>query len=349
MDLSANHVGPFFGIKNPITNHVFFPPQGRYWVFNEEEVDKRIKNGRIIFGKSGSASPVQKVFLNERKSRRLKAETWWDKHGLNADGTEELANVFNTPKMFVHSKPSALLKNIANISSTPENNEIILDFFAGSGTTAHAVMELNAQDGGNRQSISVQIAEPVNEQSEAYKAGYRSIADITRARIEKVIAKLKAEQPDKTADLACAYFALAPSNFKVWGGDLGTVEEVRRQLELHQKAEEIESSTNTNNSQIAMLTELLLKNGLGALGIHAISALKTLDCGLTIHCIPMNDEQALWVCFTPYQDALKAEISKQRPAQVIMLNSCFSGEKADEQLSNLKLELEHLEIGLLII
>src|SRR5690606_31902978 len=98
---------------------------------------------------------------------------------------------------------------------------------AGSGTTAQAVMELNLEDGGNRQCICVQFPEVLDETSEAYKAGYRTIADITRARIDKVIAKLKADSSEpeldiqsgaerRTPNLACAHFTLAPSNFKLW-------------------------------------------------------------------------------------------------------------------------------------
>lgn len=82
-DLSANHKGPHFGIINPLTNEEHFPPKGRYWVFNEAEVKKRIEDGRIIFGKTGLTKPVQKVFL-ENKSGRKKPETWWDKHGFNS-------------------------------------------------------------------------------------------------------------------------------------------------------------------------------------------------------------------------------------------------------------------------
>ena len=125
--------------------------------------------------------------------------------------------------------------------------DIALDFFAGSGTTAHAVMELNAEDGGNRQCISVQMPEVLEETSEAYKAGYRTIADITRARIDKVIAKLKAEKSDLFKDgaqnLACAHFTLAPSNFKVWRGDVGSADALREQLALFQSAERGSPST----------------------------------------------------------------------------------------------------------
>jgi adenine-specific DNA-methyltransferase len=234
-----------------------------------------------------------------------------------------------------------------------------LDFFSGSGTTAHAVMELNLEDGGNRQSISVQMPEVLDKDSEAYKAGYRTIADITRARISKVIAKLQAEHPEKTADLSCAHFTLAPSNFKVWRGDANSADALREQLALFQTAEKMDSHLRGNDgggghhekgrdAQAAMLAELLLKHGLGALGVHAICKPKQL-AKATIHRVRMPNEQEMWLCFDPYTEALKTEIVQAVPAQVIMLNSCFVGTKADELLANLQLELAGLAIGLTVI
>jgi len=192
------------------------------------------------------------------------------------------------------------------------------------------------------------MPEVLDEDSEAYKAGYRTIADITRARIDKVIAKLQAEHPDKTADLACAHFTLAPSNFKVWRGDANSAEALREQLALFQSAEKPGTDAHGQPDQTAMLAELLLKHGLGALGVHAISKPKQL-AGVTVYRVLMPNDQDMWLCFDPYTDALKTEIVKAKPAKVVMLNSCFVGPKADELLSNLQLELAGLEIGLTVI
>jgi len=152
-DLSANHKGPYFEIVNPATEQVFYPPKGRYWVFNQEEVKRRITDGRIIFGKSGKAAPVQKVFLKDIITRK-KPETWFDSQGYNADGMQILSNILGG-KVLDHPKPPSLIEYI--LAFVTEKDDIILDSFAGSGTTAHAVLNLNKKDGGNRKFILVEM------------------------------------------------------------------------------------------------------------------------------------------------------------------------------------------------
>ena len=206
MDLSANHVGPYFAIKNPVTGEEFFPPEGRYWVFNEEEVKKRIEDGRIIFGKSGSARPVQRVFACDRTEKKRKAESWWDNHGMNEDATTELRDLFGIPKVFVHPKPTKLLSHIIQIASDRES--LIVDFFSGSGTTAHAVMQQNTDDGGKRKYIMIQLPELCKDDSEAKKAGYKTIDEIGIDRIINAAKKLKEDRPDADIDYGFKHFTL---------------------------------------------------------------------------------------------------------------------------------------------
>lgn len=156
-DLSANHKGPNFPIMNPNTGDIYYPPEGRYWVFNATEVEKRIADGRIIFGKTGVTRPVQKVFAANRKFGKIRAESWWDNKGMNEDATIEQKELFGKSKLFTHPKPSKLIKHLAAIAT--ERESVVFDFFSGSATTAHAVMQLNAEDGGNRKFIMVQLPE----------------------------------------------------------------------------------------------------------------------------------------------------------------------------------------------
>lgn len=306
-----------------------------------------ILEGRVFFGKDGKGAPQLKRYLSEVQQGVIPTTYWsYDEVGHTDSARKDLKNIFVNSAPFDNPKPTGLLKKALNIACG--SNDLIIDFFAGSGTTAQAVMELNLEDGGSRQCICVQMPETLEESSEAYKAGYRTIADITRARIDKVIAKLKAEQPDKTVDLSCAQFTLAPSNFKVWRSEASDVDALRNQLDMFQSAEKTGHAPQAADEQTAMLAELLLKHGLGALGVHAISKPVSL-AGVTVHRVLLHDDKQLWLCFEPYSAALKDEIVKAKPAQVILLNSCFAGDKADELLSNLQLELADLDIGLTVI
>lgn len=340
---SASAVYP---IQNPNTLEQFTPPEGSSWRASKETMNRWLEEKRIYFGKDGKGAPQLKRYLNEVQDGQVPT-TWWkyDEVGHNDAANKELAAIFNSKPPFDTPKPSSLIKQMILIACN--ENSIVLDFFAGSGTTAHAVMALNAEDGGNRRCISVQLPEVLDESSEAYKAGYRTIADITRARIDKVITKLKTEHPEKTQGLGCAHFTLAPSNFKVWRSNVNDAFALREQLTLFKQAEKT-SVLRATEAQHAMLTELLLKHGLGALGVDAVSQLLPIG-EATVHCVTLPDSRAMWFCFDTYTLALKASVVAAKPAQVVLLNSCFVGQKADELLANLKLELAALEIGLTVI
>jgi adenine-specific DNA-methyltransferase len=313
-----------------------------YWRFSELRMRQMWDEGLVV--KVGGGLQ-QKYYLEHARNSRKTDTTWWDQKYFTSTATARLKELFGLD-VFSNPKHVDLIGRMLSLC-VRNSGDVVLDFFGGSGTTAHAVMEANASDGINRQSISVQMPEVLDEDSEAYKAGYRTIADITRARIDKVIAKLKSEYPDKTTDLACAQFTLAPSNFKVWRGDVNDAEALREQLSIFQRAEK-EVQNQQADAQTAMLTELLLKQGLGALGVDAIAKPRQV-ADVTVHRVLMADDKTMWMCFETYTDALKDEIVKAMPAQVVMLNSCFMGAKADEQLSNLQLELAGLDIGLTVI
>jgi len=334
-----------YPIKNPTTGEITHPTTNA-WRRSESEFYKLGQENRLYWGKDGgSPVPAIKMFLSE--ARGLTPVNFWghDYAGNTDQGTADAQELFGA-KVFDNPKPYQLI--IRCLEHGSNKDSLILDFFSGSGTTAQAVMQLNLNDGGRRQFICVQLPEPIEDGTEGHKMGYHTIADITRARIDKVIAKLKAEHPDKTADLACAHFTLAPSNFKIWNSDIADSGELRQQLALFQSAEKNPAPKPSAQAQTAMLSELLLKHGLGALGVHAVS--KSLQvAGVTVHRVLMPDDSVMWLCFEPYSAAFKDEIVKAKPAQVVLLNSCFVGDKADELLANLQLELSGLDIGLTII
>jgi len=167
---------------------VVAPPKGRCWKNLEDVYWQYLNEGRLWFGADGKGVPRQKTYLSERNGKI--GWTWWPNSevGHNQEATQELRNLLELP-VFDFPKPVRLLKRIIALAS--KDNDIVLDFFSGSATTAHAVMQLNAEDGGNRKFIMVQLPELCDEKSEAYKAGYKNICEIGKERIRRAGAKTK--------------------------------------------------------------------------------------------------------------------------------------------------------------
>ena len=160
-----------------------FPPDGRFWGVNSDKFERLVSDNRIWFGKNGDGTPRLKTFLSEVQNGLRPNSIWFhDQVGHNQEGRQEVKKIFNDKAYFDSPKPMRLIKTILSIASS-EKDYIVLDFFAGSGTTAHAVMKLNEEDGGNRKFITVQIPEPLPEKSDAYNNGYKFISDITKDRL----------------------------------------------------------------------------------------------------------------------------------------------------------------------
>jgi len=173
-----------YPIVNPNTGQEFFPPKGSSWRASKETMNLWLAENRIYFGKDGKGAPQLKRYLNEVQQGRV-PNTWWtfDEVGHNDAASKELQNLFSSKAPFDTPKPSSLIKQMLFIAT--KNNDIVLDFFSGSATTAHAVMQLNAEDGGKRKFIMVQLPEATDEKNEAYKAGYKNICEIGKERIRR--------------------------------------------------------------------------------------------------------------------------------------------------------------------
>lgn len=331
MDLSANHKGPYFGITNPNTGEVHFPSDGRYWVFNEQEVLKRIKDGRIIFGKSGNAKPVQRVFLSERGVSKRKAESWWDKHGMNEDATAELTDLFGIAKVFSHPKPVELIYNLCSIIL--DEKDILLDFFSGSATSAHAILKLNSIDEGKRHFILVQLSENIEETlkvadttSKAYaensikfldginKPHY--ITEIAKERIRRAGKKIKEESPLTTQNLDTGFrvFRLADSNFEEV--KKAPVEYDQSQLDLFL------NNVKSDRTDLDLLFGAMLSWGV-QLSLPMTS--EEVD-GKMIYSVNDGD---LVACFAEdiTENIVKAMADKQ-PLRVLFRDSCFARDDA---------------------
>lgn len=246
-------------------------PSGRCWLYTKDVMDAAIKDNRIWFGKDGNGVPRIKTFLTS-KERGLTLETilFAKDASTNEKAKNDLKELFDGIAVFETPKPVELITILAQVAL---KDGLVLDFFAGSSATAHAVMQLNKVDGGNRRFICVQMAEPCDSKSEAYKAGYSNIAEISKERIRRAGAKLRAEVESERAqkafelsfddtnetampDFGFKVFRLADSNFKQWRDFRGSEQQQWQQQSIDFINPVAENATIDN-----IVYELLLKNG----------------------------------------------------------------------------------------
>ncbi len=197
--LDANKPGgnTVYPITNPSTGKQYYPPKGRIWAINPEEYQRLFDDDRIRFGLKGTAAPRRKLFLNER---RAKGDTSTPSSlllnaGTTRDGTEELMDLFDGEKVFDYPKPTRLIRRLLEYGCNRDEPNIVLDFFGGSGTTAHACLEHTSQP---VRFITVHLPEPVDLRRPQGKAaagmGLNNIAEIARERLRRVIERIPAEQ-----------------------------------------------------------------------------------------------------------------------------------------------------------
>lgn len=239
-----------YEIKTP-SGRIVTPPSGRSWVVSEEKFKELVADNRIWFGEDGNNVPSIKRFLSEVKDGRTPSTIWeYSEVGHTQDAKKETNALFNG-SVFDYPKPVELLKRIVYLSA--DKNDIILDFFSGSATTAHAIMNLNAEDNGKRNFILVQLPEPTDEKSDAYSAGYKNICEIGKKRIRLAGDKIVEETGKTDLDIGFKVFKLDSSNVKPWDPNLENLEEgMLEQLE----------NIKEDRSKEDLLFEILLKIGI---------------------------------------------------------------------------------------
>ena len=276
----------------PITTpsgRVVEPPAGRCWMLNKEKFEELVEDERIWFGIDGNNVPRLKRFLSEVQGSMVATTLWLHQEvGHNQEGRQEVKVLFDDKGYFDGPKPIRLLNRILQIANT-NKEDIILDFFAGSATTAHAVMQLNAEDGGRRKFIMVQLPERCDAKSEAYKAGYTTIPDIARERIRRAGAKIKKEHPDYDGDLGFKAFRLDSTNIKPWEMDFDMSEQDLMDQISTIKPDRLEED---------ILYEILLKYGLELtvpIRERTIAGQKVFDVGNGALMICLSDAVSLEV------------------------------------------------------
>lgn len=292
------------------SGRIVVPPSGRYWSCSRDTFNKWKTENRIWFGINGDSAPRKKTFLSEvQDGLRPNSILFQNEVGNNQEGKQEVKALFNGVGVFDGPKPVRLLYTLLTIGNL-SNGDIVLDFFSGSSSTAHAAMQLNAEDRGNRKFIMVQIPEETPEDSEARKAGYNTIPEIAKERIKRAGKKIKAEHPEaKDLDTGFRVFRLDDSNYenvehspKDWNQD---------QLDLFL------NNIKADRSELDLLFGCMLDWGVK---LSLPMTQEQVD-GKTIYTVNEGD---LVACFAENvtENVVKA-MAEKMPLRVIFRDSCF--------------------------
>lgn len=270
--VGSDQSGSRYVIINPINGKEY----DEEWMGDETTYKSLLDDNRIIFPKNGEGFPRKKYFRYEREEEGQCATNWWShqEFGHNQGANDEMTSLFGVKNIFSNPKPKELIRGIIQISNAKEN-DIILDFFAGSGVTGQATLEICQEDKVKRKFILVQIPELVNENEEAFKAGYKKISDITIERnkrvVERIIEEKKKEQPDLFTNghkedaikgLGFKVFKLVKSNFprvEFAPDPEKTTEENIELLKKYIRDKEAQLIAAFNRDEL--VTEILIKNG----------------------------------------------------------------------------------------
>jgi adenine-specific DNA-methyltransferase len=322
------------------SGRIIEPPAGRCWRLSKKAFFERLQDNRIWFGPDGDNTPRIKRFLSDLRKDGMTPTSLLlhTEVGHSQEGAQEVtklleAGVFDGPK------PVRLIRRLLTLANL-DKDSLILDFFAGSATTAHAIMELNKEDSGNRKYILVQIPEPCDEKSKAYKVGYKTIADIAKERIRRAGKKLQyeietenkkketllnfdnQENQRTSVDIGFKVFRLTESSFKQWKQlENYSAETLSEQMKLF--IDPVAENANLQN----MVYELLLKSG------------KDLNVNIEIcngyHLIEGNE---LALILEKVDEQIITEVLSKQPQKVIVLDRIFKGN--DQLKTNTALQMK---------
>ena len=299
------------------------------WRHGASTMQKNIDDNKIEFVKQGDGSwiPYEKMYAPLEGEEATKKYTTWIENITN--GTPEIKALFGTAP-FDYAKSTELIKHFIKMADA-QDNDIILDFFSGSATTAHAVMQLNAEDGGNRQFIMVQLPEQCDEKSEAAKAGYKTICDIGMERIRRAGAKILSEQDNAQIslgddekpplDVGFKVCELDTSNLKTWDGTLSTLGENWEQTVLD-RLNDMLHAVKPDRSDLDMIYEIMLKMGFPL--TYKISEIDVL--GKKAYAV---DDFLLLICLAEgITPEMVEELCDYAPSKLVFGEECFADDTA---------------------
>ena len=299
----------------PITTpsgRVVEPPAGRCWRLSAKAFAERLQDNRIWFGEDGNSVPCIKRFLTELKFEGMAPTSilFYKDVGHSQEGAKEVAKILDGG-FFSGPKPQRLMKRLLTLANLKEDS-IVLDFFSGSGSTGHAVMQFNIDNNSKRKFIMVQLPELCDEKSEAYKAGYKNICEIGKERIRRAGKKIKEENPLTTQDLDIGFRVL-----KVDDSNMKDVYYSASEYEQN-KLDGLESNIKEDRNDLDLLFGCLLDWGLPLSWPYISETIGK----FTVHTYNDGD---LIACFNEdVSEDLVKEIARKKPLRAVFRDSSFS-------------------------
>ena len=317
-------VGPVVNEKlYPVTlpsGRVVYPSSGRCWLYTEKRFNEMVADNRVWFGSDGNSIPAIKKFASEVRQTMTPMTIWkYTEVGHSQEAAQNLKKLFENHDYFDYPKPVELIKRCISLYALTDS--YILDFFSGSATTAHAVMQLNAEDGGKRKFILVQLPEITDDKSEAYKAGYYNICEIGKERIRRAGKKIKEESPLTTQDLDIG--------FRVLKLDSSNMEDV-----YVTPGEFTERSLFANNIKPDRDEEDLLFQVMIEMGINLSAKIEKMElAGKTVWDVAQN---YLLACFDEQvNETTITEIAKLQPAYFVMRDSSLASDQVADNFEQI--------------
>ncbi|MGF0070547.1 site-specific DNA-methyltransferase [Streptococcus orisratti] len=290
------------------------------WMVTEEKLKELDKNNQIYWTSGGDEQPYSKIYLKDSKGA-IPNDFWGIEFGTNQRASLEVESLF-TKRVFDFPKPVSLSKNLLNIGA-PDDNSLILDFFAGSATTADAVMQLNAEDGGNRKYILCTLDEQVADKSAAKEAGYETIDQISRERIRRAAKKIQEEHPETVGkqDFGFRAYKLDTSNFK----------EVSQTPDSFSQESLFDSVSNIKDGRtdLDLLFQIMLTWGMEL----SLPIAKTQIDGIAVYNVA---DGALIACFADeISESVIRQIAKEEPLRAVFKDESFANSAAKINLGQI--------------
>ena len=334
--------GPRYDVMHPVTHKPCKVPS-RGWIYpNPQRMKEEIDRGRVVFGQDETTTPRIRTNLFEADKEVMRSV-----HFSYAQTASQTFNaIFDNRRVFENPKSIDDIKKLVEYVTVKDDCDIILDFFSGSATTAHAVMQLNAEDGGHRRYIMVQLPEVCDEKSEAFKAGYKNICEIGKERIRRAGAKILeeakqansqlklGEEPKPLPDVGFKVFKLDSSNLKIWDDSLIDNEDIAT---LFDRIDGHLDGLKPDRSNDELVFEILLK-----MGYPLTSDLSAFDLnGLTVYTVENNE---MLICLQPGVTAEHVEqMAAYQPKKIVLASHSLADSSAKANAYYL-LENQNIEL-----